>query len=154
MEAAAGSSGVGHRVNHRRHQHTINPSMTEIRLRGPTKCVSRPCCPGLPHVDAPGTPDDVVRHTVSIVDTTREATARANLRAGLRVRRHQQVGARKGSLLDHDRPWPRATAMTARSTPTLIVGLAAHGPAALVLTQDARAKPQEALVTRADARPG
>ena len=48
-------------------------------------------CPGLPHVDAPSTPDDAACHTVSIVDTRNEAAARANLRAGLRVRPHQQA---------------------------------------------------------------
>ena len=30
--------------------------------------VSRLCCAGLPCVDAPSTPDDAARHTVSIVD--------------------------------------------------------------------------------------
>ena len=48
-------------------------------------------CAGLPCVDAPSTPDDAAPHTVSIVDTRKEAAARANLRAGLRVRRHQQA---------------------------------------------------------------
>ena len=63
--------------------------------------VSRLCCAGLPCVDAPSTPDDAARHTVSIVDTRKEAAARANLRlvcgsGGTKARRpvsHRVVAA-------------------------------------------------------------
>ena len=49
------------------------------------------CCAGLPHFDARTTPDDAVRHIVSIVDTRRRPGRVTITEQALWVRRHQRT---------------------------------------------------------------